>query len=256
MTGWMASMEIVATNLRKVFLQKRHQEPLVAIDHLSFRVEPGEVVSIVGRTGCGKSTFFNILLGLEHPTSGSLRIGDKTPYGDFAFFRGKIGCIFQNDRLLPWRTALDNAGLGLEILGFSRSEQQRMASDWLERLGLERFMQAYPSELSGGMRQRVAMARAFACNPRVLLADEAFGHLDEVTAMALRDEFLKLVRLAGHTAILITHHLDEALDISDRVLVFGSPACLLADLWPAHAEDKKSVKEEIQMLIREGSGAS
>src|SRR6185436_5338194 len=148
----------------------------------------------------------------------------------------KIATVFQQARLLPWRSALDNARLPLELIGLPESEQRERARSWLERLGLGAFVDAYPHELSGGMRQRVAIARAFAVEPDILLADEAFGHLDEVTAAELRETFLKLARECGSTAILITHQLEEAISVGDRIVVFGKSAKLLADIhvnqWP------------------------
>ena len=148
------------------------------------------MVAIVGQTGCGKSTFFDLMIGLEAPTEGAIHIGDKSPHTDFDHFRGRIATVFQQDRLLPWRSALDNARLPLELIGLPEAEQRERALTWLNRLGLGQFTNAYPHELSGGMRQRVAIARAFAVQPEILLADEAFGHLDEVTAAELRETFL------------------------------------------------------------------
>src|SRR6185436_15591293 len=148
----------------------------------------------------------------------------------------KIATVFQQARLLPWRSALDNARLPLELIGLPEPEQRERALTWLERLGLGNFTNAYPHELSGGMRQRVAIARAFAVQPDILLADEAFGHLDEVTAAELRETFLELARECGSTAILITHQLEEAIGVGDRIIVFGKSAKLLADIhvaqWP------------------------
>ncbi len=227
---------IEVRGLRKVFRQTTSGQAVVAIDRLDLSIAPHEVLAIVGQTGCGKSTFFDLMIGLETPTEGSLRIGDKTPYGDFDYFRGKIATVFQQDRLLPWRSALDNARLPLELMGVPEAEQRERALTWLNRLGLGQFTKAYPHELSGGMRQRVAIARAFTLQPDILLADEAFGHLDEVTAAELRETFLKLARECGSTAILITHQLEEAISVGDRVVVFGKSAKLLADVhvakWP------------------------
>ena len=128
-------------------------------------------------------------------------IGGKTPYGDFDHFRGEIATVFQQDRLLPWRSALDNVKLPLELIRLPDDEAHKRSLHWLERLGLGSFTSAYPHELSGGMRQRVAIARAFAVQPSILLADEAFGHLDEVTAAELRETFLALARECGSTAV-------------------------------------------------------
>src|SRR5262249_4209417 len=151
----MKAEEIRVEGLEKRF-HSANGKDFVAIERLDFQVKAGETVAIVGRTGCGKSTFLNILIGLETPSSGRVLVGATTPYGDFDRLRGKMATVFQQDRLMPWRSALDNVTLGLEILGRPRDEQVRRAEHWLERLGLGGHMHAYPHELSGGMRQRVA----------------------------------------------------------------------------------------------------
>lgn len=239
-----------AEHLRKVYRQRGGGD-VVAINDLTFTVEPGEVVAIVGRTGCGKSTFLRILLGLEHPTSGRLLIDEHEPYKSFAKLKGVIGVVFQEDRLLPWRSALQNVTIGLEILGVPKGEQVERARSWLEKLGLSRFEDAYPGELSGGMRQRVALARAFITKPKILLADEAFGHLDEVTAIQLRQDFLDLVRETGSTSLFVTHQLEEALDVGDRTLVFGRPATLLNDVDCRQLDSagRQEAKASIQGII-------
>jgi NitT/TauT family transport system ATP-binding protein len=228
---------IEVTGLRKVFHQTGTGEAVVAIERLDFTIEQGDMVAIVGQTGCGKSTFLNLLIGLDRPSEGRIAVGGRAPYDDFNHFRGVLAAVFQQDRLLPWRTALDNVRLPLELLGRDPGEQVARARAWLDRLGLGRFERAYPHELSGGMRQRVALARAFVIEPALLLADEAFGHLDEVTAAALRQTFVDLARTEGNTAILVTHQLEEAIEMGSRILVFGRPGRLLADInlraWPA-----------------------
>jgi NitT/TauT family transport system ATP-binding protein len=243
---------IEVRGLRKVFRQTTTGQSVVAIDRLDLTIQPKEVIAIVGQTGCGKSTFFDLMIGLEAPTEGSIHIGDKTPYADFDSFRGKMATVFQQDRLLPWRSALDNAKLPLELMGLPEDAQRERALTWLNRLGLGQFTNAYPHELSGGMRQRVAIARAFAVEPDILLADEAFGHLDEVTAAELRETFLKLARECGSTAILITHQLEEAIAVGDRIAVFGKSARLLADIhvaqWPK--ERYGELREAIQATLQ------
>ena len=243
---------INVAGLRKVFRQTTTGQSVIAIERLDLTIAPREVVAIVGQTGCGKSTFFDLMIGLEAPTEGAIRIGDKSPHTDFDLFRGRIATVFQQDRLLPWRSALDNAKLPLELIGLPEDEQRQRALTWLKRLGLEHFANAYPHELSGGMRQRVAIARAFVVQPDILLADEAFGHLDEVTAAELRETFLALARECGSTAILITHQLEEAIGVGDRIVVFGKSAKLLADihvrLWPRPKH--KILREAIQATLQ------
>ena len=243
---------IEVRGLRKVFRQTTTGQSVVAIDRLDLAIAPREVVAIVGQTGCGKSTFFDLMIGLEAPSEGLIHIGDKSPHADFDFFRGRIATVFQQDRLLPWRSALDNARLPLELIGLPEKEQRERALTWLNRLGLGQFTNAYPHELSGGMRQRVAIARAFAVEPDILLADEAFGHLDEVTAAELRDTFLQLARECGSTAILITHQLEEAISVGDRIVVFGKSAKLLADIhvagWPK--SKYRLLREAIQSTLQ------
>ena len=251
-----SEIDIDVRGLRKVFRQKGSGTAVVAIEQLDFAIKRGEIVAVVGKTGCGKSTFFNILTGLEDPSDGRIEIGGKTPYGaDFDSFRGRIGIIFQQDRLLPWRSLIDNVTLGLEIMNVGPDEQKRRAEVWLERLGLSNFLQAFPNELSGGMRQRAALARAFALNPEIMLADEAFGHLDEVTAMQIRTQFFDMVRAEGKTAIFVTHQLEEAIETADRLLVFGRPATLLADLplssWPREA--LSGLRARIQDMIQKNA---
>jgi NitT/TauT family transport system ATP-binding protein len=243
---------IEVRGLRKVFRQATSGQAVLAIDRLDLTIAPREVVAIVGQTGCGKSTFFDLAIGLEAPTEGSILIGDKSPHDDFDFFRGRIATVFQQDRLLPWRTALDNAKLPLELIGYAEAEQRDRALTWLNKLGLSQFTDAYPHELSGGMRQRVAIARAFSVEPDILLADEAFGHLDEVTAAELRETFLALARECGSTAILVTHQLEEAIAVGDRIVVFGKSAKLLADIhvaqWPR--ERYGVLREAIQATLQ------
>jgi ABC-type nitrate/sulfonate/bicarbonate transport system ATPase subunit len=243
---------IDVTGLRKVFHQTGSGEAVVAIERLDFVVREGDLVAIVGQTGCGKSTFLNILIGLDRPTDGRVVIGGRMPYEDFDHFRGMLAAVFQQDRLLPWRTALDNVRLPLELLGRDPREQIERARSWLSRLGLARFEGAYPHELSGGMRQRVSLARAFVIEPALLLADEAFGHLDEVTAAALRTTFVDLARTEGNTAILVTHQLEEAIEIGGRILVFGRPGTLLADIdlraWPGASV--AGLRADIQRMLQ------
>jgi NitT/TauT family transport system ATP-binding protein len=240
--------KIECCNLSKVF--SAGGDPFEAVSDLSFKVHTGELVSIVGRTGCGKSSTLHMILGLERPTSGSITIDDKEPYTDFGYFRGRLAAVFQTDRLLPWRKAIDNVGYGLEILRVPEPDRRTRAQRWLERVGLGGFENAYPHQLSGGMRQRVGIARAFCVEPEIVLCDEAFGHLDQVTATQLRGDFLELVRETGKTSIIITHDIDEAIELGNRVLVLGKPARLLTDLTVSEQmKTNLTARDEIKTRI-------
>ena len=244
--------DIEVSGLRKQFQQTGTGLSVLAIDRLDFRIVAGDMVAIVGQTGCGKSTFLNLLIGLDRPSQGRITIAGRTPYEDFDHFRGVLAPVFQEDRLLPWRNALDNVRLPLELLGRERGEQITRAGLWLERLGLAGYEGAYPHELSGGMRQRVALARAFVIDPALLLADEAFGHLDEVTSAALRRTFVDLARTEGNTAVVVTHQLEEAIELGGRILVFGKPGRILADInlatYPAAMLPR--LRSDIQQMLQ------
>jgi NitT/TauT family transport system ATP-binding protein len=220
----MAQPLIRFRDVSKVFRRADGRGDLTAVDRLSLEVGEGEIVAVLGKTGCGKSTMFNLIAGLIEPTSGEVTVSGRDPFRDFEFFRGKIGIVFQGDRLMPWRTALANVLLGLEILDANPARAQAVARGWLERLGLNGHENDYPHALSGGMRQRVSIARAFAVDPELLLCDEPFSSLDEMTARGLRAEFVRLVRQNGKTAVFITHQIGEAMEIGDRVLVCHRPA--------------------------------
>lgn len=243
------------TDVSKVFRRHDGRGDFVAVDKLSFEIERGEIVAVLGKTGCGKSTMFNIVAGLIEPTSGTATVVGHNPFREFEYFRGKIGIVFQNDRLMPWRSALDNVMLGLQILNTDAKESEATARRWLERLGLGGHENDYPHALSGGMRQRVSIARAFAVNPDILLCDEPFSALDEMTARDLRAEFVRLVRQNNKTGIFITHQINEAMEIGDRVMVFHRPARIAyetrisPDMTP---EQRRKVQEEIMRVLSIG----
>jgi NitT/TauT family transport system ATP-binding protein len=239
-------------DVSKTFPRTDGKGTFTAVDRLSFEIAKGEIVAVLGKTGCGKSTMFNIVAGLIEPSEGEARVIGHNPFSEFDFFRGKIGIVFQNDRLMPWRTALENVLLGLQVLNTNAKEAEETARRWLARLGLSGHENDYPHALSGGMRQRVSIARAFAVNPDILLCDEPFSALDEMTARDLRAEFVKLVRQNNKTAIFITHQIGEAMDIGDRVMVFHRPARIAyeARLSAATGEaERGNVREQIMNVL-------
>jgi len=242
-------------DVSKTFRRRDGRGDFVAVDHLSFAIAEGEIVAVLGKTGCGKSTMFNIVAGLTEASSGEVSVLGHHPFRDFDFFRGKIGIVFQNDRLMPWRSALDNVLLGLQILNIEPKQAEETARRWLERLGLSGHVDDYPHALSGGMRQRVSIARAFAVDPEILLCDEPFSALDEMTARDLRAEFVRLVRQSHKTAVFITHQINEAMEIGDRLMLFHRPARIAyeAQLKNLSGEaGRKNVQDEImRQLIAE-----
>jgi NitT/TauT family transport system ATP-binding protein len=241
--------EIRFERVSKVFGRTHASDGFRAVDDLSLDIEPGQLVAILGKTGCGKSTMFNMIAGLSAPSAGMLTVSGRDPFRDFDWFRGKVAIVFQNDRLLPWRTAIQNVELGLEMLHLPRGERHAIAQKWLTTLGLAGHENDYPHALSGGMRQRVSIARAFATNAGILLCDEPFSALDEMTANRLREEFARLVRENGKTAVFITHSINEALQIGDRIVVLRPPARIAYDVMLPREADT-AVHEEVRARIQ------
>lgn len=229
-----------------------------AISDLSFDVADGEYVAVVGPTGAGKSVLLDCILGLKRLDAGHIVI-DGEDVGRYAeTHKGKITRIFQEDRLLPWLSATDNVALGLQIQGIPLNERRERAVRWLEAVGLGRFRNAFPSELSGGMRQRVNIARAFATEPEIILLDEAFSALDEITAERLRGDFAKLAHQQKMTFLIVTHSIEEAIFLAGRILIFGVPARVVQEIVvPASASTDRSsvdrIRDEVRNWIASGA---
>ena len=206
----MAAPKLTVSGLTKKFGE------LLALDNISLAIEDGEFISIVGPSGCGKTTFLRIVSGLDTATSGEVRIDSEVVKGPGI----DRGFVFQSDNLLPWRTVLANALVGPEVSGTVNAESRGRTVDLLKLVGLGGFENYFPRQLSGGMRQRVNLARALAIDPKVLLMDEPFAALDVQTRARMQDFLLDVWRDSGASVLFVTHHIDEAVALADRVVVF------------------------------------
>ncbi|MBV9630449.1 MAG: ABC transporter ATP-binding protein [Xanthobacteraceae bacterium] len=189
--------------------------PLTAVDHVSLSVKPGEFLAVIGPSGCGKSTLFNIVGGLVDSYEGTVTVAGDRVRGPHP----AIGMVFQEESTFPWRSVIDNVAFPLEITGMRKTERLERASHFISLVGLDGFERRYPAELSGGMRQRVSIARTLASEPKILLMDEPFAALDEQTRLLLGDKVLQIQQELQQTTLLITHNITEAVQLADRILV-------------------------------------
>jgi NitT/TauT family transport system ATP-binding protein len=206
-----AAPKIRLDRVRREFVSAGRQ--VVAVDDISLDVRDGEFLVIVGPSGCGKSTLLRMLADLDTPTDGAVTVAQT------GTDRPKTSMVFQGDSIFPWMTVRDNAGYGLKMRGVDRDEARATVDAFLSTTGLLEFADAYPHQLSGGMRQRVSLARAFANDPEVLLMDEPFSALDEQNKTLLQQELLRIWEETKKTVVFITHSVDEAVTLGDRVLV-------------------------------------
>jgi len=213
--------KIVIKNINRVFNIKRNnggKKDFVAIKDVNLNIKAGEFLTIVGPSGCGKSTLLDIIAGLSKPTSGEIYIDDKIITGP-ALDRG---IVLQGYALFPWRTVRHNVEFGLEIKGIKKKDRREISSRFIKLVGLEGFEDRYPYELSGGMRQRVAIARALAYDPEVLLMDEPFAAIDAQTREVMQDELLRIWEETNKTIIFVTHSIEEAVGLADRVAIMSA----------------------------------
>jgi NitT/TauT family transport system ATP-binding protein len=189
--------------------------PITAVDNVSFTVKLGEFVSVIGPSGCGKSTLFNVIGGLLGNHQGVVKVAGETISGPHQ----SIGMVFQEESTFPWRTVTDNVAFPLELVGMPKVKRAERARHFIKMVGLDGFENRYPGELSGGMRQRVSLARTLASEPKILLMDEPFAALDEQTRLLLGDKVLQIQQQLKQTTLLITHNITEAVQMSDRILV-------------------------------------
>ena len=246
---------LVADGVRKVYDDGWHEVPVIA--DLSFTLEAGTIVSIVGPSGCGKTTLLNVLSGLIPPSAGSISWYGQPLRG----MPSQVGYMLQKDLLFPWRTALANVMLGLEIKGAARDDAKQRAHVLLDQLGLHGFATHYPATLSGGMRQRVALARTLVNDPQVLLLDEPFAALDFQTKLVIEGDTARLVRSQHRSVLLITHDIEEAVSLSDRVIVLSHRPTRIRSVYDVElgadrtdmmaARDSKNFTEYVRSIWRD-----
>lgn len=220
-----AKSVIHVKGLTKAFITERGEQ-LTAVDGIDLDVSTNEFVCIVGPSGCGKSTALRIIAGLEKATSGTVQYR-----GESVTKPGKeVGMVFQEYSLFPWLTVLDNIAAGLEFAGIPKAERREKAKEYLAIVGMPDFADAFPHELSGGMRQRVAIARALANDPDVLLMDEPFGALDAHTRILLQRELLRIWEVTQKTILFVTHSVDEAVYLADRIVIMSHHPGTISDV--------------------------
>ena len=211
-------------NIGKKYQNKEGE--ILALKNVNFRVKKGEFVSIIGPSGCGKSTLLSIIAGLEAKTTGEIYIEGEKVNG----ISSKIGYMLQRDCLLEWRNILSNTMFGLEVKGKNDNVNKEYVLELLKKYNLYEFKDKYPSELSGGMRQRVALIRTLAVKPKILLLDEAFSALDYQTRIMVTNDIYYILRKEKITAIIVTHDISEAISMSDRVLVLSKRPGTIKDI--------------------------
>lgn len=212
------NIEIKIDDVSVVFKDNQGQD-VKALDHVNLDIKKGEFISLLGPSGCGKTTLLRTIADLLDPTSGSVRIGGMTPKE--VRLQQKFGIVFQSPVLFEWRTVKKNIELPLEIMYQSKQERSQRADEMLEMVGLTKFANHYPQQLSGGMQQRVGIARAFGIRPEILLMDEPFSALDEFTKEKLHMDLLRIWRKTNKTVVFVTHNIQEAVFLSDKVCVLS-----------------------------------
>lgn len=235
-------------NLRKIYHTKAGET--LAVDDFSFTLKEGEFVAIVGPSGCGKSTILSILCGLEEKSGGS-----------FEFLKSsKVGYMLQQDSLFEWKTILKNCLLGLEIQNELTEENIEYVKELLSNYGLKDFMDSYPNNLSGGMRQRVALIRTLATKPDILLLDEPFSALDYSTRLAVSDDVYQILKKEKKSAIIVTHDIAEAISMADRIIVLSQRPCIIKKVYdveltnkstPIHNRKSKEFAEYYDMIWKD-----
>ncbi|HZQ11741.1 MAG TPA: ABC transporter ATP-binding protein [Pseudolabrys sp.] len=245
----MSAAQVTLRGVAKTFPAGAGGQPVHALGPLDLEIRKGEFFAVVGPSGCGKSTLLELIAGLTTPTQGDIvfegrSIGEDIPDG--------VGVVFQEDACFPWLNVGDNVAFGLRRKNFSPEEKARRVAAVIEMMGLRDFSRSYPAQLSGGMRQRVCIARTIVAEPHLILLDEPFGALDQQTRLLMGDEMLRLWRDTGATVFLITHALDEAAMLADRIAVMSARPGRVIDLvetgWPRERDSRIVERENFGAL--------
>jgi NitT/TauT family transport system ATP-binding protein len=233
---------VTIDNVHKSFKVRAHGRSstlFTVLDKVSLEIKRGEFISFLGASGCGKTTLLRIIAGLVRPEQGTVRIGDELVQQP----RKDVCMVFQNFGLLPWRSVMANVAFPLEVDGVGQSEREAISAEYIKMVGLSGFERHYPHELSGGMQQRVGIARALVRRPVVLLMDEPFAALDAQTREKLQEDFLEIWAKLKTTIIFVTHAIDEALVLSDRIIVFSSRPGRVARIMPSLVADQRTEQD-------------
>lgn len=241
-------MRLTISGLSKTFIDEKTGGPVPVLDDLHLEVAAGQFVSIVGPSGCGKTTLLRIIAGLERPGSGRVLLDDR----DIDYARDRIGLVFQDYALFPWRTTLQNIEIGLEIMGVPKAKRRSASMAYVKSFGLSGFENAYPKALSGGMKQRVAIARTLITDPNLVLMDEPFGSLDSQTRNELQEFLLDLWQTHRKTILFVTHNVDEAVFLSDHIVILSKrPAGILKTSAVTCARPRDRTSSECNDVRRE-----
>jgi NitT/TauT family transport system ATP-binding protein len=247
--------KVTINNISKIFENKGTL--FKSLENINLKVNDGEFLCILGPSGCGKSTILRLIAGLDEPSSGQILMDDEVIIGP----DHKRGMVFQEYSLFPWRSVIENVAFPLEMKGVSEEERNKIAEDYLKIVGLSNFRDSKPHELSGGMKQRVAIVRSLAGDPEVLLMDEPFGALDIQTRNQLQKDLLKIWEDKGKTIIFVTHDIDEAIFLGDRIILMSKGPGKIAKIFEVDIErirdrlDPKflKIRQEIMNLLEDGA---
>ena len=241
-------MSLDLLELSKTFPGKEPVESVHVLENIHHRIENGQFISIIGPSGCGKTTLLRIIAGLEKASAGKVLLDGK----ELVQGSEDVGMVFQEYALFPWRTTLGNIEMGLEIKGVDREKRRSTVMEYIRTFDLSGFENHYPRELSGGMKQRVAIARTLIMNPRVVLMDEPFGSLDSQTRNAMQEFLLRIWQKRADTIIFVTHNVDEAVFLSDEIVVFSKrPARIIKILKIEYPRPRDRTSEECNQIRRD-----